>query len=1284
MANRQVFPSSLFPLRGDISAEAGATSVIVQGLQGIPIISPPVEPAGLDTLFYDSYNNDWFYASPWDIPVGTPLVWEGYGYGSSGISWIAPDTLAFGNGTDGDVSGAAAMTALVLFGSASYYGPYNDYDVDYGPSYDQFYTSVFSGATQNWNLILPPNPGAASQVLTTNGTGVTYWSTISVPALVPNKTLYVDNTRTDSFTPNGTIAFPFATITAAINQVIANGDNATYTYLIDIQPSVYAETINIGNASLYNLMFEGHGGAAAAYASSGTPMPGAIVHPASGNALQGTTNVDQIKILQFSGLTFLGPVNITDTVSNNLGANGFAFVNCCFGGNVTISAATGYVPLQFVSSAIGFGLTVAFTYCAINWITSDMNWGTMNLANTFMEVVSWALNPQNLNINAGSSVTAQDGVNIGAQTVTVASGGSLTLINAIVIANLVIDSGGTVTNYLGAIEGTITNSGTYTIAGTATNFSADIMNAGTGFRINSVATSGHYLRGNGTNFVSSAIQAGDISAPGSTGDILYNNGGVLGAALTTITAAGSITIPEGQVIEWSGGYGPYSTAAISALASDTLAIGDGSPGDVSGAAAMTALILFGSSSYYDYNLFHTTIYSGAEQNWSLILPPNPGTSGQVLTTNGSGVTYWETPSGGGGGGGSVTSFSSGNLSPLFTTSVATPTTTPALSFSLNTQSPNTVFAGPVSGGAATPTFRALVSTDIPVPGSTGDILYNNGGVLGAALTTITAAGSLTLPDTQVIKWGGSAYSGVGLSQLAADTLAVGNGTESDVSGAMAMTALILYGSSYYSAYDAYQTTILSGALQDWSLVLPETAGTAGQVLVNIGSGFTSWESLTTLGVPWSSLTNAVANLTLTNAAFTTTFNQTSNVAWLWGNTTTATSSTTNASPLHEFAANYWTGAASAQDLWTIGSSLAAGTNGASTLTFTHTGSSGTAVVSMPALKLNSGTLGSNTAFAMEFSDGLSFVSVDNGILGINCQSTFTAGLRLYNAGTQAVTLTTGSGYALLYNLPNNAQLGLIGNVINAANGPGVVIGNQNANTQAVTNTTAVGVSLGGPSQASACELTYAPTASSGTLNVGYVAAQVVTTINATGGATYTGQYTGLKIAATETALSSMTGRLIDCYAGSTGSTSEFYVTNAGLVNATSGYSSGGTAGVSAGPFAAITSIQTIGGIVTTLADVSDERLKDHSPYAGGLKEILGITPIKYTWNAEGQKITGFSEDRLFVGFRAQDIQKVIPEAITPSVSNPEYLGFDDRPITAALVNAIKELKAEIDALKART
>ena len=187
--------------------------------------------------------------------------------------------------------------------------------------------------------------------------------------------------------------------------------------------------------------------------------------------------------------------------------------------------------------------------------------------------------------------------------------------------------------------------------------------------------------GNGND--SAYLPGSVLGLPGGlNGDIQYNNNGVFGGSDATISAAGSIQIPEGQIVEWTsaGGYGysDYTNAAISQLASNTLAFGDGVPGDVSGAAAMTALILFGSSSYGSYDLFHTTIYSGAEQNWSLILPPNPGTNGQVLTTNGTGVTYWSTISGGGGG--SVTSFSSGNLSPLFTTSVATPTTTPALSF----------------------------------------------------------------------------------------------------------------------------------------------------------------------------------------------------------------------------------------------------------------------------------------------------------------------------------------------------------------------------------------------------------------------------------------------------------------------------------------------------------------------------------------------------------------------------------------------------------------------------
>lgn len=64
------------------------------------------------------------------------------------------------------------------------------------------------------------------------------------------------------------------------------------------------------------------------------------------------------------------------------------------------------------------------------------------------------------------------------------------------------------------------------------------------------------------------------------------------------------------------------------------------------------------------------------------------------------------------GNGTVTSFSAGDLSPLFTTSEATVTTTPALSFTAINQNANIVYAGPSSGAASAPTFRALTLADL--------------------------------------------------------------------------------------------------------------------------------------------------------------------------------------------------------------------------------------------------------------------------------------------------------------------------------------------------------------------------------------------------------------------------------------------------------------------------------------------------------------------------------------------------------------------------------------------
>lgn len=56
MANRETYPASLFPLRGDLSAEAGATTVKVIGLQGTPLSMLPVEKINGSGVSFDFMN----------------------------------------------------------------------------------------------------------------------------------------------------------------------------------------------------------------------------------------------------------------------------------------------------------------------------------------------------------------------------------------------------------------------------------------------------------------------------------------------------------------------------------------------------------------------------------------------------------------------------------------------------------------------------------------------------------------------------------------------------------------------------------------------------------------------------------------------------------------------------------------------------------------------------------------------------------------------------------------------------------------------------------------------------------------------------------------------------------------------------------------------------------------------------------------------------------------------------------------------------------------------------
>lgn len=136
----------------------------------------------------------------------------------------------------------------------------------------------------------------------------------------------------------------------------------------------------------------------------------------------------------------------------------------------------------------------------------------------------------------------------------------------------------------------------------------------------------------------------------------------------------------------------------------------------------------------------TTIRLAVVQQDGTISPLPTGTNGYFMSLV-AGVPQWVVSSGG------VTSFSAGNLSPLFTTSVVTETSTPALTFTLSEQTGNLIFASP-NGSTGTPTFRAFHNNDLPTSGVTAgsytlsSVTVNNKGII-----TGISSGSVSGLDT---------------------------------------------------------------------------------------------------------------------------------------------------------------------------------------------------------------------------------------------------------------------------------------------------------------------------------------------------------------------------------------------------------------------------------------------------------------------------------------------------------------------------------------------------------
>ena len=89
---------------------------------------------------------------------------------------------------------------------------------------------------------------------------------------------------------------------------------------------------------------------------------------------------------------------------------------------------------------------------------------------------------------------------------------------------------------------------------------------------------------------------------------------------------------------------------------------------------------------------------------------------------------------------------------------------------------------------------------------------------------------------------------------------------------------------------------------------------------------------------------------------------------------------------------------------------------------------------------------------------------------------------------------------------------------------------------------------------------------------------------------------------------------------------------------------------------------------------SDRRLKDlKGTYTSGLSQVLRISPVRYRY--KDQNAMDIHDREEHIGLVAQEIQKVIPEAVTENGKG--YLLVNNDPIIWAMLNAIKEQQQQI-------
>ena len=107
----------------------------------------------------------------------------------------------------------------------------------------------------------------------------------------------------------------------------------------------------------------------------------------------------------------------------------------------------------------------------------------------------------------------------------------------------------------------------------------------------------------------------------------------------------------------------------------------------------------------------------------------------------------------------------------------------------------------------------------------------------------------------------------------------------------------------------------------------------------------------------------------------------------------------------------------------------------------------------------------------------------------------------------------------------------------------------------------------------------------------------------------------------------------------------------------------------------------VGGNITAFA--SDIRLKTNIEYIeNAVDRVMKLSGFTYNFNEKGSEL-GFDSSVRYSGVSAQEVQEVLPEAVSPAPINNEYLTVQYDKLVPLLIEAIKEQQETIANLQKR-